>query len=500
MTKWLICANSKVYNCKESFNKNSYIDWVQMANYEIGDIVYIYQKFNNKNISNKIAYKTKVVKVDMKYINTTNDDEFWIIPISEKRKQTKYARLELIKCIDNEYFTLDKLRMNGLKNPPQKAMKIFGKLENYINQYEDKIDKDNNMKNIPRNQILYGPPGTGKTYNTIIKAMEAIKQENFILASKKYIGENSGADYGDYQALKNEFGELKKQGQIEFVTFHQSYSYEEFVEGIKPATENGNIKYDIENGIFKNLCIKANANPDRKYVILIDEINRGNISKIFGELITLIESDKRINPNGQNEVGDKDLELDENSKTEHSIIVTLPYSKKPFGVPKNLYIIGTMNTSDRSIASVDIALRRRFKFVEMMPDSSLLNTEVDGINLQTLLDNLNERITVLLDRDHQIGHSYFMKVNSIEKLEQVWYDSIIPLLNEYFYTDWEKLKAILGSSFISEKECNNWAETPVGCETKYCEFIKPKDFKSALKTARLIKEEVEVEEVENNND
>lgn len=298
---------------------------------------------------------------------------------------------------------------------------------------------------------------------------------------------------------------------IGFITFHQSYSYEEFVEGIKPSTKDEKIKYSIENGIFKKMCIKANSNPENNYVIVIDEINRGNISKIFGELITLIEKDKRIIPNGANDIDDNDLNLDDTSRAEHSIIVKLPYSQKDFGVPSNLYIIGTMNTSDRSIASIDIALRRRFKFVEMMPKPEKLVDEnnqpliVDSINinLQELLQILNERISYLLDRDHQIGHSYFMnwKNYDLATLKDVWFDEIMPLLNEYFYSDWDKLQAILGeakekdsekSFIIKIKKPDLPYDIDCNDEDAYYDFSKKQDvnnedFKKMLEHAKLIK-------------
>lgn len=295
---------------------------------------------------------------------------------------------------------------------------------------------------------------------------------------------------------------------IGFITFHQSYSYEEFVEGIKPSTKDGQIKYAIENGIFKKMCIKANADPENNYVLVIDEINRGNISKIFGELITLIEIDKRIIPNGANDIDDFDLNIDENSKSENSIIVKLPYSQKDFGVPSNLYILGTMNTSDRSIASIDIALRRRFRFVEMMPRPEKLVDEnkqplmVGDINLQNLLKTINERISYILDRDHQIGHSYFMnwKNYDMTTLKNVWFDEIMPLLNEYFYSDWDKLQAILGKaneigvekSFIVKiKKPNLPYEADCSDEEAYYNFSKKEetsddDFKMMLKNAILI--------------
>ena len=408
----------------------------------------------------------------------------------------------------------------------------------------------------PLNQILYGPPGTGKTYNTVIKAIE--------ITNPELIQRDKDGNVENYETLKNKFDELKQQGQIEFVTFHQSYSYEEFVEGIKPyipewGTVEENNRFVGQDGIFKKICKLAERNlyvfdedqkadfdkiykifqekyetgssfsnllnikyeqnnlvyhygaqsQDRridlnrikelfnsgkqystaiefnkdykgntalkgyffnfyqellqikneyideniidnrinqdplKYVLVIDEINRGDVSKIFGELITLIEEDKRI--------GKK-----------HQMTVTLPYSREPFGVPNNLYIIGTMNTADRSIALLDTALRRRFDFEEMMPKPEKIVDEnkqpqmVEDINLQNLLKNINERISHILDRDHQIGHSYLMGVKNKEQLERAYKNRILPLLNEYFYNDIDSVAKILNCKpdDISSKE--NW--------------------------------------------
>ncbi len=401
-----------------------------------------------------------------------------------------------------------------------KNCKFFAIPKNTFSKDDFKIIKDNINNNISLNQILYGSPGTGKTYHTIDKALE-ILGENLESRDEK----------------KAKFDEYVKNGQIVFTTFHQSYGYEEFVEGIKPhidSEENSKeIKYEIKDGIFKELCEKAlenrdsiknfnfyidklkekvkidDNNPEKyfelpntkysiqyrngktfrikfddmsknhkdypvsidnieklyktsnideiynsayvrailnylklqgledykekdekvnlPYIIIIDEINRGNVSKIFGELITLIEASKRI--------GEKE-----------ELKVTLPYSGKEFGVPKNVYIIGTMNTADRSITSLDTALRRRFEFVEMMPDVSKLSMDCEGINLQELLKAINTRIEYLLDREKTIGHAFFVSVENLEDLKKVFQNKIIPLLQEYFYNDYALINAVLNDN------------------------------------------------------
>jgi hypothetical protein len=246
-----------------------------------------------------------------------------------------------------------------------------------------------------------------------------------------------------YDIIKdiNDF-ETSPQKEIknyDFVTFHQSFSYEDFIEGIKPISpeegeENTNLGYKIENGVFKELCIRAKNDPENRYAIFIDEINRGNISAIFGELITLIETDKRKGAKNQ-------------------LSIKLPYSKKEFSVPLNLDIYGTMNTADRSVEALDTALRRRFEFKEVMPKPSLLELQIEGVSLKELLETINKRIEVLLDRDHTIGHSYFIKLeeSDIDGLKNVFKNNIIPLLQEYFYGDYEKIGLVLGKGFFNEE-------------------------------------------------
>jgi hypothetical protein len=420
-----------------------------------------------------------------------------------------------------------------------------------------------NKVDMPLNQILYGPPGTGKTYISINKAISIINPEFDLNQNRKII--------------KAEFDRLIGEGQIVFTTFHQNMSYEDFIEGIKPkvdedSSENKQVTYEIEDGIFKQLVEKAkqnkstpevhkniygfedawdclinegerniesaspliltiqtpnlgmkiveitergnlklipiyseNANeyivsfsrakklheafPDLSliknidkefraviggsnstaywsilnyinqkitlnykddnygevksvipHVIIIDEINRGNVSSIFGELITLIEDSKRI---GEPE------ELE----------VILPYSKMKFGVPSNIYIIGTMNTADRSIEALDTALRRRFSFTEMQPKPELilqegklksLNGKIDDIDVVDILKVMNDRIEKLIDKDHKIGHSYFLGIETLDDLKQTFKDKVIPLLEEYFFGDFGKISLVLGSSFISK--------------------------------------------------
>jgi 5-methylcytosine-specific restriction protein B len=185
--------------------------------------------------------------------------------------------------------------------------------------------------------------------------------------------------------------------------------------------------------VFKEICRDAEANPDKDYAIFIDEINRGNVASIFGELITLIEEDKRLGaPN--------------------ELKACLPYSRKPFGVPGNLYIIGTMNTADRSVEALDTALRRRFIFDEMRPDPELItNPKNLKVDIQRLFNVINARIEQLLDHDHCIGHAYFMGIKTLDHLRGTFANKIVPLLREYFYGNPAKIGMVLGAKFISKR-------------------------------------------------
>ena len=503
-----IAQELQKYSSKDSYPKNdSKANWEFANKMDIGDIVYVKQGLE------PILLGRGIIESDYIYDDTRNE----------------YKSIRKVRWTHNGVYNVDFNELD-IKQWNQKTLTDIS--ENKYKDFCKKIEKvfnnnakedKKNMNSQPRNQILYGPPGTGKTYNTVIKAIE--------ITNPELIQKDKDGNVENYKTLKEKFDELKQQGQIEFVTFHQSYSYEEFVEGIKPDLESNELKYKLEDGIFKKICNSAKINIEgdfekiysqfieeidenhefktqkgsfkirvndndgltirtgdnfeketcgtitkeqiknqtftsigrkqkleaitkylkekygltfsvsntvKPHILIIDEINRGDVSKIFGELITLIEEDKRIGK-------------------EHQMTVTLPYSREPFGVPNNLYIIGTMNTADRSIALLDTALRRRFDFEEMMPKPELLRgKDIEGVDLEQLLTKINDRIKNEYDRDHQIGHSYLMEVENKEQLERAYKNRILPLLNEYFYNDIDSVAKILNCkpNDISSKE--NW--------------------------------------------
>ncbi|WP_314347600.1 AAA family ATPase [Fusobacterium massiliense] len=362
------------------------------------------EKFNDPTFQNEVYNDFKTLfEYYLAYAKYITYEKNWS-KISESKEELKIAyEKELNKILE----TLEKL--NSEK----------------INSMVDEKEENSHIKkdfSFPLNTILYGPPGTGKTYNSVFYSVRIIEKNETIFKSK------------NNNEVFKKFKEYKDKNLIKFITFHQSYGYEDFIEGIRPQLENESkdLNYVIHSGIFKDMCNKAKSDKENNYVLIIDEINRGNISKIFGELISLIEPSKR-----------------EGEKEEMEVI--LPYSKESFTIPKNLYIIGTMNTADRSIALLDIALRRRFNFIEIMPEYNVLK-EVEDIKVDLLLSSINEKIEFLLDREHTIGHSYFLNISTFEELVKVFKNSIIPLLQEYFYDDFEKIKTIFSNNgFIISK-------------------------------------------------
>ena len=263
------------------------------------------------------------------------------------------------------------------------------------------------------NTILYGPPGTGKTYLTARRCVEICK----------------GYAPKDDDKIRERYRQLVKEKRVEFVTFHESYGYEEFVEGLRPApNKDGQAGFRLKPkaGVLKRIAKRARKYPENAYVLVIDEINRANVSKVMGELITLLEEDKR-------------------EGEDNEVAVTLPHSRKPFRLPENVHVLGTMNTADRSIALIDTALRRRFRFEEMAPEPNpeLLGA-VDGVDLASVLTAINDRLEYLLDRDHLIGHAWLMKATTKAEVDDVMRHKIIPLLAEYFHDDWRKVQAALG--------------------------------------------------------
>ncbi|SFI48804.1 5-methylcytosine-specific restriction enzyme B [Collimonas sp. OK307] len=277
-------------------------------------------------------------------------------------------------------------------------------LQQMVLEGDDETDGAAEIEWEPLNQIYFGPPGTGKTH-----AMEKLRVERY--------------SEGEH---------------IEFVSFHPSYSYEDFVEGFRPEPGKGGQLGDRPvKGPFRLICERAHAYPEDRHTLFIDEINRANVAKVFGELITVLETSKRCAPG---------------AKVEGlPASVRLQYSGDKLAVPRNLDIIASMNTADRSVTAIDHALRRRFEFIECPADPELIEpSKVGTVDLSKLLAAINDRIEFMLDRDHAIGHAILMGIHSVEKLKSVFSTQVIPLLMEYFFEDSLRAKiALTGKARVS---------------------------------------------------
>ena len=387
-------------------------------------IVYKLTKDINRLSSDSV--KNAILYIQNPKINLTQLSEKHREDTSKRLLKNEYNPSKYFEEIKN-YFkdVLNDINLNNDDNIGLLLSKILY-LDEFKNIWNVEKEEDLNINmNIisvkTKNIMLYGAPGVGKTYNykklvALIEGQDFVENEIF-----DFIINNRDDEIleGSVDTLYNL---VKNEKRIEFITFHQSYSYEDFIEGFRPQ-KNGII--DREDGIFKTLCNEANKNSLKNFYIVIDEINRGNISKIFGELITLIEEDKRDNYE-----------------------VTLPYSKEKFKIPSNLYIIATMNSTDKSIATIDIALRRRFTFLKMKPKEELVKNE----KAKDLMQRLNKHISETINEDYTLGHSYFMKIENENDLEFVKEYKIKPLLEEYFYGDEKNFDEAI--AILNKKEDN----------------------------------------------
>jgi len=394
-------------------------DEIRAATVAYHDATVEWQRAYEALISVKIAL-THAPSADKRKAHDAASSEYAAV----NRRWTPACKAMLVARV---YATRKAATLTDITNCEDQVQDYLRTLKPFTHSEPDQRDKDRKMPAPihPLNLILYGPPGSGKTWHAVTRAVAIV--------------ENRKADevaQEDRAAVKRRFDELRSEGRIKMVTFHQNTTYEEFIEGIRPVlgAAAGDVRYELSRGVFRRIAERAQEDPAGRYVLIIDEINRGNVARIFGELITLIEDSKRIG-------------RDDEARA------ILPGSKTDFGVPANLHVVGTMNTADRSIALLDTALRRRFVFEERMPDPNLVSPDAGGVDCRKLLAAMNDRIAALLDREHRIGHTYFLRVDSVEALAETFRTRIVPLLQEYFYDDWEKIRAVLNrNGFVRESK------------------------------------------------
>lgn len=585
---WLFQANPKVFRLREALRAEALETFAVTSHkqdIEAGDQVILWQSGRDAGCYG-LATVTSAVgewaisETELSFFNTKGEDNLrvklkvdynlWNKPIARELLMGNPAFKDLYAGLPGTNFAATEKQYEAIEG----LIKIMDIVAEPSVPYETATPT---LPDLPQNLILYGPPGTGKTFQTVNYALSIIENRPLEELALE-----------DRAELRRRFNEYTVKGQIAFVTFHQSFSYEDFMEGLKPIVlEGGQLTYAIEPGIFRLLCLSARLcvletlfheqpqeqqqlkfnqlykeflkyvksddfkyfetqdeqhivlhqvkkNGDlavrpaisyatttieksllrrlyqrfpepthigaaddylektmhgsdqelyltvfttmmgfeqvyrqetqentlvkndnlieleempvltdqvlakcKRYVLIVDEINRGNVSAIFGELLTLLESDKR---EGRSEM----------------TTAILPYSKTPFAIPPNVYLIGTMNTADRSVDTLDIALRRRFAFHEIMPEPSIITkaankSVVQGVDLVQLLQTINNRIELLLSREHCIGHAYFLNIEGLDDLKQVFKENILPLLQEYFFNDYAKIGLVLGRNFIREK-------------------------------------------------
>jgi Cdc6-like AAA superfamily ATPase len=432
---FILPSNPNIYNAIQELKDLGMTYWGKSKSrgFSIGDTVYLY----SASPIQKITAKLIVENIDFDGASIPEENHYWIKGIDQQHKDKavqsmfdgggKFDKLVLVKLVDDERLSYQALKEHGLKSFVQSSFELKENSKELVDYIESIFNEENtNMGNKifePRtdtsrslNTIIYGAPGTGKTYSVVEYALSLIEKRSLNL--------KNWSDQERKDLMEN-YNKTVKEGRIVFTTFHQNYSYEDFIQGLRPISgENGNMSFAPVDGVFKRLVTNALKEPDKNYVMIIDEINRANISKVLGELITLLEEDKRYGEINQ-------------------LSATLP-SGEEFKVPNNLYIIGTMNTADKSISLIDMALRRRFEFIEQKVDIELVKQTNE--TLAKILGSLNKVLSSYFEStDLLIGHAYFIN-QTLDKLPFIMNNKVIPLIYEYYSDNTKLIKKLLEDS------------------------------------------------------